>query len=204
MGGGDLLGGQQGHVKLLESDRVDRGVKGTALGNLAATCFVQRSNGAYFRAEKILVKHFLCIAQSRQIIDKTTAYRRVPESVSAAVHAGAGRVPRRAAHHDRAQVNRARAWNVMLMSVSKSAPFRHARPWRRAFARAEPARRHAGRGLRSNPALKRLRSDVISINRVVIGRRPLSRRIDDFFRWERAGRSIECWRTLTIRFNDAR
>ncbi|CAG9205988.1 hypothetical protein BVI434_20021 [Burkholderia vietnamiensis] len=37
------------------------------------SCFVQRNNESYFRAQKSLVKHFLCIAQWGQIIYKTTS-----------------------------------------------------------------------------------------------------------------------------------
>ncbi|WP_155631230.1 hypothetical protein [Burkholderia stagnalis] len=57
---------------LLKSDRVDRKDKGHYAGELGCACFVQRSNGTYFRAEQADVKHFLCDAQYRQFIDKTT------------------------------------------------------------------------------------------------------------------------------------
>ncbi|MGU7780219.1 hypothetical protein [Burkholderia sp. PU8-34] len=60
-------------------------IKGTTLGNLGCARFVQRSNGSYFRAEEADVKHFLCVAQCRQFIDKTTTYLPVSETVSGAV-----------------------------------------------------------------------------------------------------------------------
>lgn len=96
------------------------------MGNLGAACFVQRSNESYFRAEKTLVKYFLCVAQSRQIIDKTTSYHDDSESVSGVFPHGAHLAGEGAAHNDHAQVNLTGMWNVMLLFLSKSAPFRDA------------------------------------------------------------------------------
>jgi len=84
---------------------------------------VQRSNGSHFRAEKSLVKYFLCIAQSRQIIDKTTSYRGRSESVSDVIPDGAHPAGAGTAHDDQAQVNLTGVWNVMLLFLSKNAPF---------------------------------------------------------------------------------
>ncbi|MEK2602237.1 hypothetical protein [Burkholderia arboris] len=98
---------------------------------------MQRSNEAYFRAEKTDVKYYLCVAQSRQIIDKTTSYRGRPESVSRVIPDGAHDRGASAAHHDHAQVNLTGPWNVILLSLSKNAPFLMRVPLRCAAATVE-------------------------------------------------------------------
>ncbi|WP_321801093.1 hypothetical protein [Burkholderia sp. BCC1988] len=117
---------------------------------------------------KVLSSTFCALHNHDKLSIKQRVIAAGSESVSDVFPHGAHLAGAGAPHRDHAQVNLTGMWNVMLLFLSKSAPFRDARAVATCRRRVKTGAWYTERRIRTFPALIRRQSDVISINRVVI------------------------------------